>query len=120
MTAQIVSGHPHFIWIQLPDESVLWCPIDGQSRAAVKVIQFGRYCVTLSSHVVKDIMFVLTIPHLCVRSFSHILVVREVIAKAIGKPERADWKLCEVDKEQESGMTETLKSAFRLFDPFSE
>jgi hypothetical protein len=82
---QIVSGHPHFIWIQLPNESVLWCPIDGQSRAAVKVIQFGR----------------------------------EVVAKAIGKPERADWKLCEVDKEQESGMTETLKTAFRQFDPFS-
>jgi hypothetical protein len=61
-----------------------------------------------------------TVPHVfvCTLTFSCV-IIREVIAKAIGRPERADWKLCEVDKEQESGMTETLKSAFRQFDPFS-
>ena len=42
---QIVGTAEHFIWIELPDESVLWSPIEAQSRAATKAIQFGRFVV---------------------------------------------------------------------------
>ena len=42
---QIVGSSEYFMWIELPDESIMWSPIDAQSRAATKVIQFGRFVV---------------------------------------------------------------------------
>jgi hypothetical protein len=33
----------YFVWIELPDESILWTCLDGNPGVSSKILQFGRY-----------------------------------------------------------------------------
>lgn len=41
---------------------------------------------------------------------------REVLAKLVGQPERADWKACAVAVDEERARTERFKAKFKPFD----
>ena len=42
----------------------------------------------------------------------------DVLASLLSQPDRADWKLCQVDRPQETEMAEAFKAEFKPFDPF--
>ncbi|XP_038699803.1 zinc finger CCCH domain-containing protein 64 [Tripterygium wilfordii] len=42
---------------------------------------------------------------------------REVLAGLLKMPDRADWRNCKLDKEEETKMAEDFKSRFKGFDP---
>jgi hypothetical protein len=48
-----------------------------------------------------------------------LLIDRETVASLIGRPERADWKVCKLEKDEEVSLTEQFKAGFRSFDPFA-
>jgi len=41
---------------------------------------------------------------------------REVVAELLGFPERADWKACKLDKQQETSVSNNFKKMFQPFD----
>ncbi len=43
--------------------------------------------------------------------------VRDVCAKALGAPERSNWKLCQLSKDEETAEALALRKAFAPFDP---
>jgi hypothetical protein len=85
-TSVVGDTQTHFVWIELPDQSALWCPIPLELAAKInpKLIQFGR----------------------------------DVVARYINLETRADWKACQLDKAQETSMTDALKEALQPFDPY--
>eukprot|EP00252_Welwitschia_mirabilis_P025628 TRINITY_DN8096_c0_g1_i1.p1 TRINITY_DN8096_c0_g1~~TRINITY_DN8096_c0_g1_i1.p1 ORF type:complete len:576 (-),score=113.47 TRINITY_DN8096_c0_g1_i1:191-1918(-) len=42
---------------------------------------------------------------------------REVLANILGKPERSDWRNCQLSNVEESAMAEDFKKRFSMFDP---
>eukprot|EP00455_Lapot_gusevi_P029210 TRINITY_DN3127_c0_g1_i6.p1 TRINITY_DN3127_c0_g1~~TRINITY_DN3127_c0_g1_i6.p1 ORF type:complete len:673 (+),score=142.97 TRINITY_DN3127_c0_g1_i6:57-2075(+) len=53
------------------------------------------------------------------RCVPHLLqMARQVVTRAMRKPELADWKRCQLDKSQETAMAEQFKAMFQPFDPF--
>ncbi|CAM6106973.1 unnamed protein product [Calypogeia fissa] len=42
---------------------------------------------------------------------------REVVAKLVGQPDRADWKACTQTKDEETDMADEFKQQFAKFDP---
>lgn len=42
---------------------------------------------------------------------------REVSAKILGIPERSDWRICKVSKNEETEAAETFKKEFQSYDP---
>jgi hypothetical protein len=43
-------------------------------------------------------------------------LVRGSVAKAIGFPDRVDWRKCAVQQEEEEQLTEKFKEEFKPFD----
>lgn len=54
-----------------------------------------------------------------IKGYFDLQLGRNVMARVLGLPERADWKTCALSEEEDSRDVDILKKAFAPFDPLS-